>query len=133
MRTLGALVLVLLTAGPLAAQTLDPAAQEALAATLRMLRDPALRAPTVAGNPPAAAIDTQVQSMTGTPELTQEFYDLAAAIFEELAEHSGGDTSRMRETLESAARDPAAFAALLSPTTLERLRALAVRISDRSR
>jgi hypothetical protein len=133
MRTLVTLVLVLLAPGPLVAQTLDPATEEALAATLRMLRDPTLRAPAVLGNPGAAAIDTGVQAMTGSSQLTQEFYDLAATIFEEVARNSGGDTSTIRATLESAARDPAAFAALLSPATLDRLRALAVKISDRSR
>jgi len=133
MRTLIALALVLLAAGRLVAQTLDPTAQEALAATLRMLRDPALRAPAVAGNSKAAAIDAEVQSITGSPELAQEFYDLAARIFEELTKSSDGDTNKMREALESGAKDPAAFASLLSPATLDRLRALAVKISDRSR
>src|SRR5438552_533334 len=78
MRTLVALALVLLAAAPLAGETPDSALQEALAATLRVLRDPALRSPAVAGSPRAATIDTEVQAMTGSPELTQEFYDLAA-------------------------------------------------------
>ena len=133
MRILVALALVLLAPGPLHAQTLEPAAQEALAATLRMLRDPALRAPAVAGNPQASAIDKQILSMTGSPQLAQEFYDLAALIFEDLTRGSGGDANKMRETLESAAKDPAALAALLRPATLDRLRALAVKISDRPR
>ena len=133
MRTLVALALVLLAAAPLAGETPDSALQEALAATLRVLRDPALHSPAVAGSPRAATIDTEIQAMTGSPELTQEFYDLAATIFEELARNSGGDTNKLRETLERAAEDPAAFAALLSPATLDRLRALAVKISDRPR
>src|SRR5438876_42190 len=116
MRTLVALALVLLAAAPLAGEAPDPAVQEALAAS-----------------PRAAAIDTEVRAMTGSPQLTQEFYDLAATIFEELAKSSGGDPNTMRETLERAAEDPAAFAALLSPATLDRLRALAVKISDRPR
>ena len=133
MRTLVALALVLLAAAPLAGETPGPAIQEALTATLRVLRDPALRSPAVAGSPRAAEIDTEVQALTGSPQLTQEFYDLAATIFEELAKSSGGDPNTMRETLERAAEDPAAFAALLSPATLDRLRALAVKISDRPR
>src|SRR5439155_973081 len=109
MRTRVALALVLLAAAPLAGETPDPAVQEALAATLRVLRDPALRSPAVAGSPRAAAIDTEVRAMTGSPQLTQEFYDLAATIFEELAKSSGGDPNTMRETLERAAEDPAAY------------------------
>jgi len=55
----------------------------ALAATLRRRRDPAFRAPAVAGNPQAAAIDGRVQSLTGSPHLTREVSDLGALIFED--------------------------------------------------
>src|SRR5438128_10370696 len=130
MRTLVALALVLLAAAPLAGEAPDPAVQEAVAVTLRVLRDPALRSPAVAGSPRAAAIDTEVRAMTGSPQLTQEFYDLAATIFEELATSSGGAPNTMRETLERAAEDPAAFAPLPSPAALARLRPLAAQISD---
>lgn len=125
---------LLCAAPPLAAQTLDPASQEALAATLMMLRDPALRGPAISGNAQAAGIDRQVQGMVGgSPQLAQEFYELAAEIFDELAQGTGGDVVRLNEALERAKSDPAAFATLLSPATLERLRALALKISDRPR
>lgn len=125
---------LLCAAPPLAAQTLDPVSQEALAATLRMLRDPALRGPAISGNAQADGIDRQVQGMVGgSPQLAQEFYELAAQIFGELAQSTGGDVAKLNEALERAKSDPAAFAALLSPQTLERLRALALKISDRPR
>jgi hypothetical protein len=120
-------------AAPLSAQTLDPAGQEALAATLTLLGDPALRAAAIAGSPQAAAIDTQVQGLTGSPQLAQEFYELAGQVFDELVRTSGGDIPKMNEALDRAKGDPAAFAALLSPDTLQRLRELAVKISDRPR
>jgi len=117
-RLVPALVL-LLSAAPLAAQTLDPASGEALGATLRMLRDPALREAAIAAGPQAVGVDAQVQGLAGaSPELTQEFYELVA---------------RMNETLHRAQSDPAGFAALLSPGTLDRLRALSVKMSDRPR
>lgn len=125
---------LLCAAPPLAAQTLDPVSQEALAATLRMLRDPALRGPAISRNAQADGIDRQVQGMVGgSPQLAQEFYELAAQIFGELAQGTGGDVAKLNEALERAKSDPAAFAALLSPQTLERLRALALKISDRPR
>jgi hypothetical protein len=55
-----ALPLLALPAGTLSAQALDPAAAEALAATLRMLADPAARGQILATDPAAAAIDRQV-------------------------------------------------------------------------
>ncbi len=128
-----ALAVLLGAPGPLRAQALDPASQEALSATLKMLMDPALRSPEIAKNQQATAIDKQVQSMMGGEQLQQEFYALAAQIFQELTSNSGGDASKMNEALERAKGDPAAFAALLSPATLQRLRELSIKISDQRR
>lgn len=127
------LLLFLGSAAPLQAQPLDPASQEALAATLGLLRDPVLRGPAIAGSPGAASIDTQIQSLAGSPQLAQQIYSLAAEIFNDLTRNSGGDVGKMNRALEEAKRDPAGFAALLSPATLRRLRELAVKISDRPR
>jgi len=118
---------------PLPAQALDPAAAEALATTLRMLADPAARGQILATDPSAAAIDRQVQGMAGSSQLAQEVYGLAAEVFADLARSSGGDPRRLNEALERAKTDPAGFAALLRPETLERLRALATKISDAQR
>ena len=128
-----ALAVLLGAPGPLRAQALDPASQEALSATLKMLMDPALRSPEIAKNQQATAIDKQVQSMMGGEQLQQEFYALAAQIFQELTSNSGGDVNKMNEALERAKGDPAAFAALLSPATLQRLRELSIKISDQRR
>lgn len=118
----------------LEAQSLDPASAEALAATLRLLQDPAARDAALAGSPQGAALDRDIQAMTGgSPALTQELYALAAQVFSELTLNSGGDLSRMNQALASGRGDPAGFAAFLSPDTLARLRDLAARISDRKR
>ena len=128
-----AVLLLACAAAPAAAQALDPASEEALAAVLRLLQDPALRGPAVAGAPGAAAIDREIQALAGTPELVQAVYELAAEVFADLTRSAGGDARRLGEALERAKADPGAFAALLRPATLDRLRALAVRISDRRR
>ncbi|HSB42557.1 MAG TPA: hypothetical protein VLK28_12050 [Methylomirabilota bacterium] len=136
-KRLGTALLVLAVLAPSgtppAAQALDPAAAEALAATLRMLADPAARAEVLASDPAAAAIDRQVQGMAGSPQLVQEVYGLAAEVFADLARSTGGDARRLSEALDRAKSDPAAFAAMLRPETLERLRALAIKISDAPR
>jgi len=124
-------LIVVLAAAPAAAQSLDAASSEALAATLRALQDPALRAAAIAGSSQASAVDQQIQSIAGSPALTQEFYALAAQVMSELARSSGGDVSRMNDVLERGKTDPTGFAAMLSPETLDRLRALATKISDR--
>ena len=63
----------------------------------------------------------------------QELYALAAEIFSELASNSGGDVGKMSQALARGTNDPVAFAATLSPATLQRLRELSVKISDRPR
>ena len=130
------LVVVLAVAlgiGPVQAQSLDPASSAALAATLRLLQDPAQRASAIAGNAQAAAVDKQMQALLSSPELQQEFYALAADVFAELAQSLGGDVTKMTQALEAGRADPAGFVATLSPRTLERLRALASKISDHLR
>ncbi len=127
------LSLLLLSATPLPAQTLDPASAEALAATLRMLADPASRGQILATDPKAAAIDRQVQGMAGSSQLAQEVYGLAAEVFADLARSTGGDPRQLSVALDRAKSDPAGFAAMLRPETLDRLRALANRISDSQR
>lgn len=128
-----ALAVLVTATGSATAQKLDAASSEALAAVLKMLTDPAARSGAIAGNPGAAATDKQIRSMAGSEQLTQEVYQLAAEIFAELTRGSGGDLKKMTEALERGKGDPAGFAALLSPATLERLRQLSGKMSDQKR
>jgi hypothetical protein len=98
-----------------------------------MLADPASRGQVIASDPTAAEVDRQVQGMAGTPALAQEVYGVAAEVFADLVRDTGGDAGRMNEALDQAKADPAGFAAMLRPETLERLRALSVKISDARR
>jgi len=134
-RLAAALALVVALGQPLspAAQALDPTATAALAATLRMLLDPAQRSAALAGSAQAGQIDQQIRALTGSEALTQEFYALAADVFQELTQGSGGDPAKMTEALARGSTDPSGFAAALSPQTLERLRQLSVKISDQRR
>ena len=118
-------------AAPATAQSLDRASADALAATLHLLQNPAARSAAIAGNPQAAGVDQQIQAFAGPN--TAEIYALAAVIFSELATNSGGDVGLMSQALARGASDPAGFAALLSPATLQRLHELSTRITDRPR
>ena len=136
MRRLAASLVLVVALGPaplLHAQPLDPAASEALSATLKMLLDPAQRSAAIAGNTQAAPLDQQIRALTGSDALTQELYALAADVFQELTQASGGDMTKMTEALARARTDPSGFATMLTPQTLERLRKLSVKISDQRR
>jgi hypothetical protein len=128
-----ALVLGLALATSAGAQALDPQATEALAATLKMLIDPSQRSAAIAGSPQATAIDQQIRSITGSEALTQELFALAADVFQEMTVATNGDADKMLQALDAARSNPSGFAATLSPATLERLRALSVKISDQKR
>ena len=115
------------------AQSLDPASQAAIDQTLRILLDPAARSAEVSRTPQGVAADQQVHDLAGSEALSQEVYALAGQVLSELVQNTGGDTQKMLQALDRARTDPAAFAALLSPATQQRLRELAVKLSDKPR
>jgi len=129
---LGAL-LALAAAGGVAAQPLDSASQDALNKTLQILLDPGARSAGLAKNPEGTAIDQQVRALAGSDALTEEFYAVAGQILTELVQNTGGDAQKMLQVVERAKTDPAGFAAMLSPATLQRLRDLSVKLSDHKR
>jgi hypothetical protein len=128
-----AALLVGLAAVPAESQSLDPTSQDALDKTLRMLLDPAARSGEVSRSTQGAAVDQQVRALAGSEALTQEVYALAGQVLSELVQSTGGDTQKMLQALDRAKTDPAGFAALLSPATQQRLRELAVKLSDKPR
>ena len=65
--------------------------------------------------------------LAGSDTLTQEFYALAGQILTELAQNTGR-RGKMLPAVERAKTDPARFAAMLSPATLQRLRDLSVKL-----
>ena len=128
-----AVLLVGGAATPARAQSLDPATQDTLDKTLRILLDPAARSGEVSRSSQGAAVDQQVRALAGSEALTQEVYALAGQVLSELVQSTGGDTQKMLQALDRAKTDPAGFAALLSPATQQRLRELAVKLSDKPR
>jgi hypothetical protein len=120
-------------AGPAAAQKLDPASQDALDKTLQILLDPQARSGELAKSSQGSAMDQQVRALTGSDALTQELYQVAGEVLKELAQGTGGDPQKMLLAVDRARTDPAGFAAMLSPATLQRLRDLSVKISDTKR
>jgi len=128
-----AVLLVGVAAAPAQAQSLDPASQDALDKTLRILLDPAARSDEVSRSSQGAAVDQQVRALAGSEALTQEVYALAGQVLSELVQSTGGDAQKMLQALDRAKTDPAGFAAFLSPATQQRLRELAVKLSDKPR
>lgn len=129
---LGAL-LALAAASPAEAQAPDPSSQDALNKTLQILLDPNARAGEIAKSSQGTAVDQQVRALAGSEALTQEFYAVAGQVLTELVQSTGGDAQKMLRAVERAKTDPTGFAAMLSPATLQRLRDLSVKLSDKKR
>jgi hypothetical protein len=125
-------LLALAAASPAEAQALDPSSQDALNKTLQILLDPNARAGEIAKNSQGTAVDQQVRALAGSEALTQEFYAVAGQVLTELVQSTGGDTQKMLQAVERAKTDPTGFAAMLSPATLQRLRDLSVKLSDKT-
>ena len=119
--------------GPASAQPLDPASQSALDKTLQILLDPQARSGELSKSSQGTAVDQQVRALAGSDALTQELYQVAGEVLKELAQSTGGDPQKMLLAVDRARTDPAGFAAMLSPATLQRLRDLSVKMSDAKR
>jgi hypothetical protein len=128
-----AAVLAWVMLGPAAAQPLDPASQSALDKTLQILLDPQARSGELSKSSQGTAVDQQVRALTGSDALTQEVYQIAGEVLKELAQSTGGDPQKMLLAVDRARTDPAGFAAMLSPATLQRFRDLSVKMSDAKR
>ena len=114
---------------PVYAQRPDPGAAAALAETLKALTDPNGKATPLGDGTGSAEIDQQVRALTGSPQLTQEVYNLAAQVLADLVQSTGGDMGKLFDALERAKSDPGAFVATLSPQTRDRLKELSDKIA----
>ena len=113
---------------PVQAQPADPGSA-ALAEMLKSLTAPGGKGGPLGTGAGSGDIDQQVRALTGSPELTQEIYNLAAQVLGELLQSTGGDTNKLFDVIARAQSDPGAFAATLSPQTRERLKSLSDRIA----
>jgi hypothetical protein len=96
---------------------------------LQLLGDPAARTGAASTGTQTPPIDPRLKALADSPDLNQELYELAAQVFSEITEATGGDVSKMDEMVARGKSDPAAFATSLSPATRARLRALADKIA----
>ncbi|HXJ82800.1 MAG TPA: hypothetical protein VMS64_29445 [Candidatus Methylomirabilis sp.] len=93
------------------------------------MTDSSGKAAPLGGGTGSDEIDQQVRALTGSPQLTQEVYNLAAQVLAELVQSTGGDTGKLFDALDRAKSDPEAFVATLSPQTRDRLKELSDKIT----
>jgi hypothetical protein len=113
---------------PLEAQQADTGSA-ALAEMLKSLTVPGGKAGPLGAGTGSGDIDQQVRALTGSPELTQELFNLASQVLGELLQGTGGDMNKLFDVLTRAQSDPSAFVARLSPQTQDRLKDLSERLA----
>jgi hypothetical protein len=84
----------------------DAASVSALADTQTMLQNPAQRNKIIKDNPTAQSVDASVKSLTGNSKTTDEVYQLAGKVLEDLVKETGGDPVKMMEIMSKAQTDP---------------------------
>lgn len=111
---------VLLATSDVRAEPLDAASADALNQTLGTLRQGARTKP----------LDGRLGAIEQSPAMQQEFNDLAAAVFADLATQYDGDPEGMAAALSRGKSDPSAFASSLSPATRAKLEKLSRQLED---
>ena len=98
----------------------DSANQEALEKTKQLLTNPEQRNQAIKGDANAQKADAYTKSVGG--KHSDEIYSLASKVFEKLVKKYNGDTAKIQQVLDQAAKNPASFAE--SEFTAEERRAL---------
>jgi|GEM_PF-1073880 len=110
------------------AEGLSESDLKALQETQELLKNPSLRQEYLKENPDAAKTDQNIRSLGGNKENTEELYSISADIAAILVQKSGGDTAKMQLMLQEALKNPDAFADVLSPSQLQRIKSVANKI-----
>lgn len=110
------------------AEDLSAADSASLGSTQQMLKDPAAREAFFKKTPQARSTDQQLNAMTGSADVSQEVYALAADIFPAIVKATNGDVTKMQALMSEVHRNPAALKDHFTPDQLARLKALADRM-----
>jgi hypothetical protein len=106
---------------------LEPSAKEAVQKTQEMLRDPKERNKVIGESERGIQANREVEVLMGSPQNTNDVYNLSAEVFAKLAEEANGDPDRMMQLLTMAKENPSLFAEKWTPDQKQKLK----RIADR--
>jgi hypothetical protein len=126
MRYLIAILAMTLFAHPTFAADQDPAMNDAIADTQRMLQDKSARDAQIKKDPHAQKADQDVSAAVGgSKEGSDKVYQMSAEILPMLSKQANGDPDKMAKLLEEAQKNPEKFYNSLSPELKDKVRDLA--------
>lgn len=111
------------------ADNLSQEQQKALNQVMSQLTNPTLRAEELKNNIKGQESDRALKDLGG--EYSEEIYQLAAQIMENLVREAQGDPDKMQQILEQAHKNPEAFANRFSEDQKRKLKDLAKKIEKR--
>jgi hypothetical protein len=115
------------------AEELDSASLEALTRTQALLQDKGQRGEALKNNQQGQALDAQLSSLVGTGADKEAIYAIAAEVFAQLVQETGGDAAKMNQILEEAQRNPEEFAKRLNAAQRAQVSDIAARAEKGSR
>ncbi len=102
--------LIIFLAWNVAGADLDTTSQEALAKTVKALKDPSERENAFQENPKFKEGEAGAEMLVkGNAAQKQQMYELAAKVLENLAKKSDGDPKKMQEIVSQASQNPSQF------------------------
>ncbi|MBC7691822.1 MAG: hypothetical protein H7222_08625 [Methylotenera sp.] len=116
--------------GPLHAEELDGASQEALTKTQHLLQDSVLRSQELGRSAEGKEVGRQVESISGNAANQDEMYRVSGKVLEDIARTSDGDAEKMKRLTAAGKDDPESFFDGLSEESRRAIRSLAGKISE---
>jgi hypothetical protein len=117
-------------AGDTGGASLDAASTDALAKTQQMLQDPEMRNKVVGDSASAQTVDSQVKSLAGNPQATDEIYKISGQVLEDLVKETGGDPVKMMQIMNQAQSDPKGFLSHISQQNKDAIHSVATQIDS---
>jgi hypothetical protein len=99
-----------------------------LGQTQDLLKDPQKRNAFIQQDTQANEVNKKVNQVAGSPEVSNQIYNLSADVFAEIHKITGGDPEKMNKLLQDAAKDPSVLGNALSEDQRKKLKEIATQI-----
>ncbi len=110
---------------------LDSASSEALEQTLKLLRSEQERSKAVLSSPDAVRADANAKSVAGSPENTNQLYEISAIVMSDLVKKTNGDIAALQSLMIEAGKDQEKFYKSLSPEAQQKIKQLAEKVEQK--
>jgi hypothetical protein len=94
----------------------------------KLLTNPSLRSKELKSNEGGAKMDQSVRELGGSEENVEEIYAITADITATLVKEVDGDPAKLQIIVQEAMKNPEAFKSKLTPSQIQRIKAVSAKI-----